>query len=123
MDGLTPALLPIMLDVLVGLLLLTLFLFAGPGSSAQARQQNIRRSTRMQLLLGPGVLVLLLLWVLLVIVHPQAGGQSLVPGPLPTHPPIHPTPTPTHPPTPTHTPTPVPSPSVRPKPSPTQKHP
>jgi len=119
MDGLAPALLPIALDVLAVLLLLTLVLFADPDSSPPGRQASVRRTTSLQRLLGPAIIALLLLWGLVVTVNPQAGGQSLVPGPTPTHAPIPthtPTPTPKPIPTPTHTPTPTPKPKSHPRP-------
>lgn len=116
MDGLIPALLPIALDVLAALLLLTLVLFADPDSSPAGRQTGVRRSTDLRRLLGPAIIALLLLWGLVVTVNPHAGGQSLVPGPTPTHapPPTH-TPMPTPHPTPTARPTPTPKPTAKPK--------
>ncbi|HEY1352203.1 MAG TPA: hypothetical protein VGF67_21510 [Ktedonobacteraceae bacterium] len=113
MDALIPTLLPIALDVLVVLLLLFVITgFPPPGRRVQMQgRAGIRR------LVGPGAVLVLLLWALLLSVYPQAGGQPLV---------VTPTPTPTHTatprPHPIPTPRPSPSPSPGPKASPTSTH-
>lgn len=118
MDGLTPMLFPIVLDVLVAVVLAIVLLFVITGSlptpgqaGAQARGRNGARR-----LLGPGAIVALLCWVLLVAVYPQAGGQSLTPTPVPTH-----APSPTARPAPTPTSKPSPAPTQKPSPVPTRR--
>lgn len=117
MDGFTLVLLPLLLDVLALFVLAILLLCVVIGSFPATRQEQSQGRAGVWQFLGPGAIVLLLLWALLVTVHPEAGGQSLVstPAPAPTHtatPVNHPSPTPTA------RPKPSPSPSPKPKPSP-----
>jgi hypothetical protein len=112
MDGLIPALLPILLDVLVVVVLL----FVITGFPHSIRRVHMQERAGIRRLVGPGAVVVVLLWALLITVYPQAGGQSLVTTPTPTHtatPRLHPIPTPR--------PSPSPSPRPRPSPSPTHK--
>lgn len=119
MDGLTPVLLPIVLDALVAFVLAIVLLFVITGSFPTPGQTAApsRGRTGARRLLGPGAIAVLLCWVLLVTVYPQAGGQPLTPTPTPAH---HPTPSPTARPTPTPTSKPSPVPTRRPSPAPTR---